>query len=160
MNAFCDWLAGTRLSVAFQTWTWFVPSVQVVHILCIAVVAIGLIRISLHLIRGARHGAALLSVLDGVMPVIWLALGALLLTGTLLTITEPARELLNWAFRIKMILVCLIVSGLAFVHRVTQADPRYWDRSARARLIARLSGVSAVVLGGAIITAGRWIAYV
>ena len=38
MENFCDWLAATPLSLAFQNWTWFVPSVQTVHILCVAVV--------------------------------------------------------------------------------------------------------------------------
>jgi hypothetical protein len=160
MKELCDWLAGTTLSVAFQTWTWFVPSVQVVHILSIAVVTIGVIRISLHLIRGARDGAAFLRLLDRLMPGIWVAFGTLLVTGTLLTITEPARELLNWAFRTKMILVCLIVFALAMVHRASRANSGYWGESTRTRLMARLTGVSTVALGAAIITAGRWIAYV
>ena len=37
IESFCDWLSTTSLSVAFQSANWFVPSVQTVHIIAIAI---------------------------------------------------------------------------------------------------------------------------
>jgi hypothetical protein len=41
IDQFCNWLAGAPVSQAFQDLRWFVPTVQTVHILCIAVIMIG-----------------------------------------------------------------------------------------------------------------------
>jgi hypothetical protein len=156
----CDWLVATPLSITFQTWTWFVPSVQAVHIICISIVVIGVMRVSLHLIRVERDGNSLLATLNHAMPTIWVAMGILLTTGVLLTITEPARELLNWVFRTKMVLVVLILSILSYAHRTTSRNPGFWSQSPVSRSVARLCGLTCLGLGAAIITAGRWIAYV
>ena len=145
----CNWLVATPLRVRFQTWTWFVPMVQVVHILCVGIVLMATLRVSVRLVgrRGASEVATELWL--RVRPAVWAALLVLLLTGTALTITEPARELLNWAFRAKMILVITLVALLSSLPRLTAGQPA-----------ARAVGVLLIVLGAALITAGRWIAYV
>ena len=38
IQSFCDWLAATSTSQLFSDLSWFVPTVQTVHILAIAVV--------------------------------------------------------------------------------------------------------------------------
>ena len=37
IEQFCDWLSRTNVSVAFQSANWFVPLVQTVHIIAIAI---------------------------------------------------------------------------------------------------------------------------
>jgi hypothetical protein len=146
---FCHWLAATPVSVAFQTWSWFVPTVQVVHILCVGIVFTAMLRVSFRLLRpGAAAGGAS-ELWANLEFAVWSALLVLLLTGVLLTITEPARELLNWAFRTKMLLVMVLVGLLRPLPRLTAE-----------RLTGRTVGVLLIGLGLALITAGRWIAYV
>jgi len=84
----------------------------------------------------------------------------LLVSGTLLTITEPARELLNWAFRIKMLLVLALAGMLWMVQLRMRQNPEYWTASPARRHAARVIGIVAVIVGACIVTAGRWIAYV
>jgi hypothetical protein len=93
-------------------------------------------------------------------PWIWIMLTILLLSGALLTITEPARELLNWAFRLKMIMVLILALVVAWVQGRVRLDPDYWTRSPGRRGLAKALGVFVLLVGAAIITAGRWIAYV
>ena len=88
------------------------------------------------------------------------ALCVLLISGILLTITEPARELLNWVFRIKMLLVLLLAAILLLVQRRVRRDPEYWTESPARRRAARAIGILFFVIGAGIVTAGRWIAYV
>jgi hypothetical protein len=84
----------------------------------------------------------------------------LLLTGALLTITEPARELLNWVFRIKMLMV-LALAGIWLLLQVSmRKNPAFWTESAAGRMTARGVGIVCLLIGAAIVTAGRWIAYV
>jgi magnesium-transporting ATPase (P-type) len=160
VEQFCDWLSRTSVSVAFQSANWFVPLVQTVHIIAIAILLTAVYVLSFRLVGLTRGGQPLATLTARSTPWIWAALCVLLLTGALLTITEPARELLNWAFRVKM----LLVGGLAIILRLLQLslrrNPQYWSSSPARRRTARVVGILCIAVGASIVTAGRWIAYV
>jgi hypothetical protein len=101
IDQFCNWLAGAPVSQAFQDLRWFVPTVQTVHILCIAVIMTSVGMLAFKLLGLAGRAQPLSVMVASFMPWIWSALVIQLITGTLLTITEPDRELLNLAFRAK-----------------------------------------------------------
>jgi hypothetical protein len=155
---FCDWLSMTSISVAFQTAKWFVPTVQTVHIIAIAILLTTVYVISFRLVGLTRGSRPLPVIMAKSAPWIWTALAVLLLTGLLLTITEPARELLNWVFRIKMLLVLALGAILVWLQVRMRADPAHWSQA--PRLQGRVLGLLCLLIGAAIITAGRWIAYV
>src|ERR1700733_14991601 len=113
----------TSISVAFQTAKWFVPTVQTVHIIAIAILLTTVYVISFRLVGLTRGSRPLPIIMAKSTPWIWAALAVLLLTGLLLTITEPARELLNWVFRIKMVLVVALAAILAWLQVRMRADP-------------------------------------
>lgn len=160
ISAFCDWLVATSLSRTFQDLTWFVPLVQTVHILCIAVVLTLVAMTDLKML-GVRVGSQSLSeMVSHSMPWVWTALVVLLTTGILLTITEPARELLNNMFRIKMLMVLALVGVLKIIQSGLRNRPDYWSLSPRRRTAARAVGAASLILGVCIVIAGRWIAYV
>ena len=160
LEVLSNWLASTSLSVAFQTATWFVPAVQTVHILAVALVLTTIFRVSFHLVRVEEGSTELASLIERLAPWVWWPLVVLLLTGVLLTITEPARELLNWAFRAKMILVLVLCVLFWTVRSRLDNVPTYWSASRVTRNLARTIGIADVLLGAVIVTAGRWIAYV
>jgi hypothetical protein len=160
ISAFCDWLVATSVSRQFQDWSWFVPTVQTVHILSIAVVLTSVAMTDLKLL-GLRVGSQpLAEMVTNTMPWIWAALSLLLATGVLLTVTEPARELLNIAFRLKMLMVLVLVAILWLIQSRLQVRPDYWTLSPRRRLAGRAVGTASLILGICIVVAGRWIAYV
>jgi magnesium-transporting ATPase (P-type) len=160
IEEFCDWLSRTNVSVAFQSANWFVPLVQTVHIISIAILLTSVYVVSFRLIGVTRGSQPLAVVTAKSTPWVWIALGVLLGTGILLTITEPARELLNWAFRVKMLLVLALAGILLIVQIRTRRHPEYWTESPTRRRVARAIGIAAVIIGASIVTAGRWIAYV
>jgi magnesium-transporting ATPase (P-type) len=160
IQEFCDWLSRTSVSVAFQSANWFVPTVQTVHIIAIAILLTSVYLMSFRLIGITRGGQSLAVLTAKSTPWVWTALCVLLGTGVLLTITEPARELLNWAFRVKMLMVVALAGILLVVQIRTRRSPEYWRESPARRLAARAIGIVAVIIGAAIVTAGRWIAYV
>ena len=160
VEEFCNWLAATRVSEAFQNWSWFVPLVQTVHILCVAIVLTAVYVIGLRMVGVPLGKQSLATVTAKSMPWTWIALGVLLLTGALLTITEPSRELLNYAFRAKMILVLILGIVLWVVQVRLRQSPGYWSESPGRRGAARALGAFSLLVGACIVTAGRWIAYV
>jgi hypothetical protein len=160
IEQFCDWLSRTSLSVAFQSASWFVPLVQTVHIIAIAILLTSVFVVSFRLIGLTRGAQPLAALTAKSAPWFWTTLCVLLLSGTLLTITEPARELLNWAFRLKMLMVLALAAILWLVQLRMRQNPEYWTASPARRHAARAIGLAAVVVGTGIVTAGRWIAYV
>lgn len=160
IQEFCDWLSRTSLSIAFQEAVWFVPTVQTIHIIAIAILLMTLYLIGLKLLGFMPRSQSLSVSLRKASPWIWIMLSILLLSGALLTITEPARELLNWAFRLKMIMVLILALVIAWVQGRVRLDPDYWTRSPGRRGFAKVLGAFVLIVGAAIITAGRWIAYV
>ena len=160
VQEFCDWLSKTNISVAFQSATWFVPTVQTVHIISIAILLTSVYVVSFRLIGITRGGQPLADLIAKSAPWVWITLCVLLGTGMLLTITEPSRELLNWVFRVKMLLVIALAGILLVVQIRQRRSPEYWTESPTRRLAARAVGIAAVIIGAGIVTAGRWIAYV
>jgi hypothetical protein len=160
IEQFCDWLSRTNVSVAFQSANWFVPLVQTVHIIAIAILLTSVYVVSFRLIGLTRGAQALATLTAKLTPWIWAALCVLLVSGILLTITEPARELLNWAFRVKMLMVLALAAMLRVVQLRMRRNPEYWTESPARRHAARAIGIVSVIVGASIVTAGRWIAYV
>jgi magnesium-transporting ATPase (P-type) len=157
---FCDWLSRTGISVAFQSANWFVPLVQTVHIIAIAILLTTVYVISFRLIGITRGAQPLASLAARSAPWIWTALCVLLGSGILLTVTEPARELLNWVFRVKMLMVLILAVILWIVQARMRRNPQYWTESPVRRRAARAIGIVFIIVGAGIVTAGRWIAYV
>jgi magnesium-transporting ATPase (P-type) len=160
IEQFCDWLSRTNVSVAFQSADWFVPLVQTIHIIAIAILLTSVYVVSFRLMGLTRGAHALATLTAKLTPWIWTALCVLLVSGMLLTITEPARELLNWAFRVKMLLVLALAGILRVVQLRMRQNPEYWTESPARRHAARAIGIVSVIVGASIVTAGRWIAYV
>jgi uncharacterized membrane protein SirB2 len=156
---FSDWLAGTWLSQLFANTSWFVPTVQTVHILCIGVVVTTLGMLDFRLLHLTRSGPPVETMAVKSVPWVWLALVVLLVTGILLIITEPNRELMNDAFRLKMLLVALLVVLTLVVQRASARKPGYWSSTLSRQRLGRLLGTGSLILCVGIVAAGRLIAY-
>jgi predicted ferric reductase len=157
---FCDWLAATWLSQLFANLGWFVPTVQTIHILAIAAVVTMLAMLNFRLLRITRSGPGLQRLALGYVPWVWRSLVVLLISGILLTITEPTRELMNDSFRLKMLMVVVLVVLTSVFHSALRKDPEYWSASPRRRLLGSAIALASLVLCVSIVAAGRLIAYV
>ncbi len=133
---------------------------QTVHILGIAVVITLLSVLNFRLLRITRSGPPLQRIAQGSLPWVWRALLVLLTTGVLLTITEPARELLNDAFRWKMLMVVVLAFLTGVIQLALKRDPDYWSASPQRRLQGGAIAVASLILCVSIVAAGRLIAYI
>lgn len=158
---FCEWLAATALSQRFQSALWFVPVVQTVHILAIAIVVTLLAMLDLRVLGVTSRGPYPAQMARGFLPWVWRALLVLLVSGVLLAIAEPSRELQNALFWVKMLLVLGLVGvtlGCASLISKDTADPGSAPSAPSAA--GRILGAVSLALLVAIVAAGRWIAYV
>jgi len=160
IQAFSDWLAATILSRLFADLGWFVPTVQTIHILAIAAVVTLLSMLNFRLLRITRSGPSLQNLAAGYVPWVWRSLVILLVSGVLLTITEPSRELMNNAFRLKMLPVLVLTVLTVILRSTLRHDPEYWTSTPQRRLLGGTIAAVGLILCVSIVAAGRLIAYV
>jgi hypothetical protein len=158
------WLEGTWLHALFsdttQLATWLIiPISQSVHIVAVSVVmiSVGVLNLRLLGVAGLRQSFAQRAA--QLIPWIWGALGFLLLTGTVQTIAEPTRELMNNGFRLKMVLLLITAAITAVYQRTAASDPNYWELSPERRTLARALASLSLAMWLGIAVLGRLIAY-
>lgn len=158
LDIFAKQLAATPASLYIQDNAWVIPTVQSVHILAIAVIMASTAMLSLRMAGLIGHEEALRGTAARFLPWAWWALVVQLVTGALMILGEPARELLNWVFWTKMVLLLVVIALTIPVQRALEDVPfRDMPRSKRASI--RTAGYVALLLWVAIVTCGRWIAY-
>jgi hypothetical protein len=87
------------------------------------------------------------------------ALGVLLLTGALMVVGEPARELMTFSFWLKMGLVAIgTLIAAAFQFALRRNEPR-WEESLVRRRTTKSLAILTLLIWAAIIVLGRLIAY-
>lgn len=148
----------TSLSNTIQNVSWIIPTIQTIHIVCVAIVISAAFLVDLRILGIFSRSQPLAALSHRFLTWIWWTLILLLITGALLITGEPGRSITNPAFFAKMIML-VIVAGLTYVlQRPLVTDAGYWEgnRAITAKSIAILS----LLLWSCIVFAGRWIAYI
>jgi hypothetical protein len=158
LAAACDWLAHTTPSRFIQDVPWIVPGVQTVHLLAIAVLFCGAAMLNVRILANAP-GIDPEATARRFLPWIWSGLAALLTSGLVLVVGEPARELLNEVFWAKMLLIAAALLATLAMVRAGGGASGQLAMHVRASLAQRALAGLALALWLAVITAGRWIAY-
>ncbi len=154
LEALSKAIAETPASAYIADHLWITPAVQSVHILAIAALSGSVLMICIRLMGRAVDMP--LSMLDRrFSPWVWWPALLLLVSGALLVVGEPDRELMNVLFRLKMLLVIVLLGLVAAFQRGIRRDPGAWQGAS-----GMLLGLCMVVLWLAIVSAGRWIAYI
>jgi hypothetical protein len=160
LRAFAEWLAGTSVSNTVQNVSWIIPTVQTVHIVCVAIVISATFLVSLRVLGVFDRAQPIAALSRRFLPWIWYALVVLLASGSILIIGEPGRSLMNPAFGLKMLMLIIVAGLTAILQRPLATEAGYWDASDGRRALARGIAVLSLTLWSCIVFAGRWIAYV
>jgi hypothetical protein len=117
LAAFAAWLSQTSLSLAIQTHEWVIPTIQSIHIAAIGIALVSAFMIAFHVMGWTGSDQTLADTRQRFGPWLAASLVVLLLTGALMVLGEPARELLAFSFWLKMALVIAGTSLIAVVSR-------------------------------------------
>jgi uncharacterized membrane protein len=121
MFEFAKWLGSTPLNEAIQARLWLTPLLQSIHILMIAVVFVSVLIVSLRVLGRMRTDEPLAEVWRRFAAWFWSSLAVLALTGIVLTIGEPLREVSALSFWIKMGLLTVGIASAAYFGRAIAA---------------------------------------
>lgn len=160
VRQWADWISGTGLSQWFQSELWVVPTSQSIHILALSVVFGCAVMLSLRLLGiGATSGRSVSRLVDSLVPWIYRALVALLLTGAVQTIAEPMRQFGTPAFWLKMLMIPVVLGLTAAFSGVVRRDRAKWDSAATRPAGAKVFALVSLGLWVGIIFCGRFIGY-
>ncbi len=136
-----------------------VPLLQSIHILTVGVVFVSVLVVALRVLGWMRAEDPLAVVWKRFAPFLWVGVGVMALTGSLLTVAEPVREFMTLSFRIKLVLLALAGLNVLLFHGGLGRSAARWDVAAAIPLPARASALLSLLLWIAILLAGRFIGF-
>jgi len=156
---FANWLETTPVSAALQNAAWVVPVSQSIHIIGMSVLFASALMINMRLLGVTRFGRPAAQLVRTLVPWMWIALIALLATGTVQTIAEPVRQFVAPVFWAKMSMILVVVTMTALFTRYLRHKAADGDTAAAHSPGARLFAVLSTMLWVAIVVCGRFIGY-
>lgn len=138
--------------------TWLFPIVETVHIMGFVVV-VGAVLIFDLRVLGLNRGIPVRQLARHTLP--WSA-GAFLVvvpSGVLLFAAQPAEMLASRVFITKLGLIFVAVCNAAYFHTGPYQSVSNWDLDVPAPAAAKLSALLSILLWLAVITCGRFLAY-
>src|SRR5438876_2927250 len=159
MIPFTQWLSQTSLSLAIQTHDWVIPTIQSIHIVAIALVVGSVFMIDLRVLGWAGRDQTLVETVARFGPWLSGALCVLLVTGALMVVGEPARELLAFSFWFKMCLVAIGTLIAAVFQIALRRNGNQWEESIVKRRGTKSLAILTLLIWVSIIILGRLSAY-
>jgi len=160
VKQFAEWLSTTSPSVFIQNHNgWVIPAIQSIHIIGIAAVFGSVFMIYLRILGWAGMDQTLRQTTSRFGPWLTGGLWLMLVTGVLMVLGEPVRELVTFSFWLKMLLVAVsTVIATVFLVAVRGHDQQWEERLIKRRSIQGLA-ILTFLIWVCIIILGRLIAY-
>ena len=160
MNEFAIWLSGTWPSVLIQTHnSWVIPTIQSIHIAGIGIVLTSVFMMDMRILGLAGKDQTLQQTTSRFGPWLMWSLVALLVTGALMVIGEPVRELVTVSFWLKMFLIVVGTVVAAIFLRTLNRNEQEWGETMTRRLSIKLMAILTLLVWLAVVVLGRLIAY-
>jgi hypothetical protein len=160
VKQFAEWLSTTSPSVFIQNHnSWAIPTIQSIHIVGIGIVLGSAFMIYLRILGWAGSDQTLRQTVDRFGPWLTNSLYLMLVTGILMVIGEPVRELVTFSFWAKMALVAISTVVAVRMHRSIRLHEVEWEQTLRHRGYIKLLTVTTFLIWAVIIILGRLIAY-
>jgi len=156
---FCDWLSKTPFSIWLREAPYPFPVLLIIHLLTIAFFGGMVLLGDLRLLGRAMQDIPVSQVLGQFRPWKWTAFGILVVTGVLLSISDPVEYCGNIMFWISLLLLLAVgVNALIFRLGVYRTIAE-WDEAEVTPPEARWVGKMSLVLWILLVLAGRAIAF-
>ena len=160
MNRFADWLSTTFVSVYIQNHNaWVIPAIQSVHIVGIGVVLGSVFMIYFRILGLTGTDQTLRQTAGRFGPWLTGGLCLMLVTGLLMVVGEPVRELVTFSFWAKMLLIAVSTAIAALFQISLRHHEKLWEETLIKRWSIKWIATLSFLLWAGIIVLGRLIAY-
>jgi hypothetical protein len=152
------WLASLSFSRALRQLNWLVPWLQIIHILANGIILSAVVMIDLR-IWGVSRSQASVALARRFAPWIWTGLAVLTVSGILLILYSPRRQLVDVTFQVKMwVMGVAIAATLALLLAMRPRRDAVPESPGRHQLASLLGTLTLVLWVGVTLAGrGRWI---
>jgi hypothetical protein len=157
--SFCQWLSGTSLSQSLQNGVYDYPVLLIIHVISIAVFGGMVVAGNLRVLGWSLRSVPVSQVIGQFRPWKWTGFAFLLITGTLLAISDPLEYYDNIMFWISALLLLAAGANAITFHFGVYRSVAAWDEGTTAPPSARRWAGVSLVLWVSLVLAGRAIAF-
>lgn len=151
--AIFDAMEQTLVGQTIKESLWYFPAIEAVHLLGLAMLGGAILVVDLRMLGFGLTGQPVAAVARAADRWLLAAVGVLLVTGSLLFLSEAVKCYFNTAFWVKMIALGI---GLVFTFTVRN---RVAVSAGTSTAIYRLVGLFSIIVWFVVAAAGRWIGF-
>ncbi|MCI0437439.1 MAG: hypothetical protein L0271_27970 [Gemmatimonadetes bacterium] len=159
MHEFLEWLESTPWSIALLESLYVWPLIESTHVLTLAMFVGTAIMNDLRLLGFTLKQVPVADVTGRLLRWTRGSFAVMVVTGLLIFYSNPVRYYHNIFFRLKIILLVIAGVNIWLFHGRIHTRVIEWQNDAVPPRAARVAGAVSLVAWGAIIVAGRFIAY-
>lgn len=148
--AICKWLESTWWGSDIRTTLWGYPFIQLIHFSGLSLWVGTNVALDLRLLGLGRKLLTAAELRDALFAWNWIGFGTVAVGGFLLFSSIATTYIVNPAFEIKF---AILVPVALIWHIIVQQKARVWGRTADVSLVARLAGLTEILLWLSVITA-------
>jgi hypothetical protein len=155
----CEWLFNSHVGTAIRESPLLFPVIETVHVLSISLLVGTAAIVDLRLLGVVLKREKVSDVVAQIEPLAWCGFAVMFVSGFLLFWSEAEKSYGNAAFRVKLLLLVLAGLNPLIFHATIYRSVTVWNDAPVAPRQARVTAILSLTLWGAIIVAGRAIAY-
>jgi hypothetical protein len=151
-----QWLQALPLAVFIHQTKWVFTSIEVIHVVAIAVVIGTISTVDLRLLGIASTKRPFTELARQVLPITWGAFALAAAAGSLLFISYATEYFVSTTFQVKMLIMVLAGINMLIFELITVRGVEDWNLKATPPLPAKLAGGISLSCWILIFILGRW----
>jgi hypothetical protein len=155
----CQWFYASSFATTIRESQYGFPIIETTHVLGITVLVGTISIVDLRLLGLIMKREPVAEILEQLLPLTWFGFLIMFASGALLLFSKAEEYYWNPIFRIKLVLLLLAGLNPLIFHSTVYKSVATWSEARVAPIRARLAGAFSLTIWGAIIVAGRAIAY-
>lgn len=155
---FLTWLEGTSIANAIRTSVWLYPALETSHYVGLACLVGGIMLIDLRLL-GVGKSLPVRSMI-GLLPWVWGGFAINATSGALIFIYGATNFGTNPSFWVKMTLMALAGLNALIFDIAARRSADHWDTAGAVPIPVKAIATLSFALWIAVVTTGRWMAYI
>lgn len=153
-------LQALPFSQALRDSGWLFPAMESAHVVAVSLVVGSIMIVDLRLLGMTSRRRPVTQLTREVLPWTWGSFLIAVASGLAMFASKAVDYFDNPAFRLKMLFLLLAGANMAVFHLATHRSVQDWDHEKPTRLSAKIAGGLSLALWIAVVTCGRWIAFV
>jgi hypothetical protein len=157
--AIAQWLQNTDLAQWIATSELAFPWIETFHVICMTTVVGTITVVDLRLLNLTSGNRSVSQLTNEVLPFTWGAFGLAAITGSLLFISKATEYVVDFPFRMKMLLMACAGVNMVIFHFTAYRTVAGWDAAESTPQAAKIAAGLSLLFWATIIVCGRWIGF-